>query len=233
MAAQHGLLPHLAGVILLLAVLLLVLPSSRRRTALVLGILVLASFLFLHLPIVVKADRWGADWTHAFKALALSGACFALVAWDRGPPVLRSVSPDAPAADGAHPSPVSGRLGTAASWAARSFLAAFLVVAGIQHFLWAPFVATLVPSWIPAAAFWTYFTGVALIAGGAGLLFRVSRRMAALAVGAMIFSWVVLLHAPRVFSDPANANELTSLAEALAFGGTAWLLSGRRHPASA
>jgi uncharacterized membrane protein len=52
----------------------------------------------------------------------------------------------------------------------RVCLAAFLISSGVQHFLFAPFVVTLVPAWVPAPLFWSYFAGVALIAGGVGLL---------------------------------------------------------------
>ena len=36
-----------------------------------------------------------------------------------------------------------------------------LVVFAIQHFLYARFIATLVPAWIPGRLFWAYFVGVA------------------------------------------------------------------------
>ena len=40
-------------------------------------------------------------------------------------------------------------------------------------------VATLVPAWIPNPTFWTYFAGVALIAGGIGLVLVATSRLAA------------------------------------------------------
>jgi hypothetical protein len=39
------------------------------------------------------------------------------------------------------------------------------VVLGAQHFMYAGFIATLVPAWIPGGGlFWNYATGVGLIA---------------------------------------------------------------------
>jgi uncharacterized membrane protein YphA (DoxX/SURF4 family) len=98
----------------------------------------------------------------------------------------------------------------------RFFLSAFLIVAGIQHFLYVSFVATLVPRWIPGHVFWTYFAGIALIAGGLGILIPNVRRPAALLTGIMISLWIVLLHIPRALAAPRDSNETTAVFEAIA-----------------
>lgn len=36
------------------------------------------------------------------------------------------------------------------------FLGGFLILGGIQHFVYADFVTKLVPAWIPGARFWVY-----------------------------------------------------------------------------
>src|SRR5262249_10936067 len=105
----------------------------------------------------------------------------------------------------------------------RYFLSIFLILCGIQHFIYAEFVESLVPTWVPEALFWTYFSGVALIAGGLGISLGPTSRLAATLSGLMIFLWVVLLHIPRAAADLHNANETTALFEALAFSGTAFL----------
>jgi hypothetical protein len=46
----------------------------------------------------------------------------------------------------------------------RIVVAAPLLVFGVQHFLYARFIATLVPAWIPGRLFWAYFVGVAFAA---------------------------------------------------------------------
>jgi uncharacterized membrane protein len=104
-------------------------------------------------------------------------------------------------------------------------LGAFLVSSGIQHFLFPTFVATLVPSWIPGPLFWTYFAGVALILGGAGLVLPPTARLAGALSGLMIFLWLVLLHVPRALTAPAGQgqNEWTAVFEALACSGIALL----------
>lgn len=109
-------------------------------------------------------------------------------------------------------------------------LGLFMILGGIQHFLFADFVVQLIPAWIPGASFWTYFAGVALIAGGAGILLPRTLRPAALLSGLMIFLWVLLLHLPRALgAEPAaRRNEWTALFEALAFSGIALVLAGSR-----
>ena len=107
----------------------------------------------------------------------------------------------------------------------RIFLSAFFILAGVQHFLFVSFVANLVPRWIPGHVFWTYFAGVALIAGGVGILVPRTRRLAALLSGLMVLLWVVLLHIPRALAAPRDSNETTAVFEALAVSGIAFLVA--------
>jgi uncharacterized membrane protein YphA (DoxX/SURF4 family) len=94
----------------------------------------------------------------------------------------------------------------------------------VLHFIFAEFVTVLVPSWIPGGAFWTYFSAIALLAGGLGLLLPPTRRLAAALSGGMILVWVVVLHIPRAFSL-RDANETTAVFEALAFSGLALIIA--------
>ena len=105
----------------------------------------------------------------------------------------------------------------------RVFVSAFLILAGVEHFIYAQFVMGLVPAWIPGHLFWTYFAGVALIAGGVGMIVPMTRRLAGYLSGIMILLWVFLLHIPRAMAAPHNANETTAVFEALAVSGAAFL----------
>jgi uncharacterized membrane protein len=99
----------------------------------------------------------------------------------------------------------------------------FLLICGIQHFVYAGFVDTLVPAWIPPGArFWTYLSAVALIAGGIGMLVDRTRHPAALLSSVMIFLWVPMLHIPRAIGMH-SANELAGVFEALAIAGVCLL----------
>jgi uncharacterized membrane protein len=94
-------------------------------------------------------------------------------------------------------------------------VALFLLVGGVQHFIFADFVKFLVPEWIPGAVFWTYLAGVALIASGIGLIINIKSSLAALLAGSMIMIWVFVLHVPRAIANQ-NQNEWTAVFEALA-----------------
>lgn len=96
------------------------------------------------------------------------------------------------------------------------FIGLFLIASGIQHFIYIDFVAQLVPSWIPAPVFWSYFAGIALIAAGLGLMIGKTRKISGTLAALMIFVWMIILHFPRVVIIH-DANEWTSLLETMVF----------------
>jgi uncharacterized membrane protein len=101
-----------------------------------------------------------------------------------------------------------------------------LIVFGVQHYLYAQFVATLVPAWIPARLFWAYFVGVAFCATALAVVTQIRARTATFLLGLMFFLWVLIVHAPRVAAASHNGNEWTSLVVALAMCGSSWALAG-------
>jgi uncharacterized membrane protein len=103
-----------------------------------------------------------------------------------------------------------------------------MICFGIDHFLYTDFVATLVPAWIPGHVFWTYFAGIALIGSGLGMILRIKSFLVAWLTGWMLFLWFIVLHIPRAIADPqmAKGNEVTSVFEALAFSGIAFVVAG-------
>jgi len=107
----------------------------------------------------------------------------------------------------------------------RILLAAPLLVFGVQHFLYARFIATLVPAWIPGRLFWAYFIGVAFVAAALSIATQQAARLSASLLGLMFFLWVLILHLARVAASPHNGNEWTSLFVALAMSGGALLVA--------
>jgi uncharacterized membrane protein len=75
------------------------------------------------------------------------------------------------------------------------------------------------------------FGGVALIAGGVGLMVRRTAPVAGVSVALMVFTWTCILHIPRAIAAvPANRrNEWTAVFEALAFAGLALVLASKRQ----
>ena len=81
---------------------------------------------------------------------------------------------------------------------------------------------------MPDHAFCLYFTGTALLASAIAIILNVKRGLAALLLGAMIITWFVSLHIPRVIVSSAAGigGEVTSAMLALAYGGIAFVIAG-------
>src|SRR6185436_19627650 len=99
-----------------------------------------------------------------------------------------------------------------------------MAIFGAQHFIYLQFVADFIPSWIPWRTFWACFTGAALIASAAGIVFRIWDRWAAAALGGMILAWILLLHTSRIAATPRDFGEWRGLFQALAMSGCAFVL---------
>jgi uncharacterized membrane protein len=184
------------------------------RVALILAAgLVMVWALLRHVPIVATAAVFSVAWTEAGKALMMVGGALAVAATlpaigtERGGTVSNFVN-------------LRGELIVVG----RVCLGIFLVITGIQHYTFTEFVASLIPGWFPGnAVFWTYFTGVALIAGGIGLWIPRTARLAAFLVGLMVFSWFWIIHVPRTF---LNVSSAVAVCEALFVSGFAFVLAG-------
>ncbi|MGH9820244.1 MAG: DoxX family membrane protein, partial [Pyrinomonadaceae bacterium] len=119
-------------------------------------------------------------------------------------------------------------------WVGRICVGAFLILGGVEHFIYPQFVAKLVPTWIPGSVFWTYFAGAALVLGGLGMIVPLTARVASALSGLMIFLWVFTLHLPRALAAAETAsrrNEWTAVFEALAISAVAFAIAGMQKPA--
>ena len=176
----------------------------RAKTAsLLFGALLLAAFIVKCLPEILANPRAGFVWTNPAKVLALFGGAMVL-----------------------------GGRAEKWPWLAPVLLGIFLLICGAQHFVYAGFVDTLVPAWIPPGQrFWTLFAAVALLAGGLGVVAPRTRRVAGLWSGVMIFLWILLVHLPRSV-EMKSAFELAGVFEALALAGVAWLVAAQVPPPS-
>jgi len=199
-----------AGAILIAGGASIAFGLRARSVAILLGSIILAWDLFRDVDLI-KIAATSLDIT---KALALGGGAFVIAGtfprdkWESSGPF----------------SPMMMRLEKLIPLG-RFFLASQMIVAGIEHFIYAVYVFDMVPSWIPWHPFWTYFVGAALVAGGIGLMVRRTARLAAALLGAIIFIWVLVLHLPRAVAAQTSANEWTSVFQALAMSGIAFILA--------
>lgn len=202
-----------SGIAVILCALAILMGRRARLAALFVGSLVLVWALFRHIPVVAGDALLGPTWTGAGKALTLFGGAFA-IAGVRPPDAFLEGTELGRFLNGSGALIALGRI----------CLGTFLLITGIQHFMFTPFVASLIPAWFPGdAVFWTYFAGVALIAGGLGLFAPRTAWPAALLAGAMVFSWVWIVHLPRTL---ASVSDSIAIFEAPAVAGIAFVLAG-------
>lgn len=87
----------------------------------------------------------------------------------------------------------------------RLFLAIPLAVFGTEHLTSAADIANIiVPRWFPAHEFWVYLVGIALIAAALSITVQIQSPLAATLLGAMLFSFVLLIHIPNIIAQPNN-----------------------------
>ena len=208
-------LAYLLGVALILLALSIASLWKGRQAAISLGTLLLLSFLFLHCLHASLILHDGTDRTRAFECLTLSAIAFSLAG------IL---------ANGRN----SSAQGTATNWPllfGRFLFALSMVVFGAQHFMYAGFIATLIPAWIPFHLFWVYLTGTGMIVAGLSIATGIFAPLASMGLGLMFLLWFLLLHAPRVAASPRNGDEWTSAFVALAVSGGSFLLASTKQPA--
>jgi len=201
---------YLVGTFLIAAAVCIGGNWKARLAATLVGILLFLCVVLLHFlqfsPIIYS----GVARTRALEPLSLAGAAF----------VLASALPLGPSRSSARNS-YSGilrKLGLI-------LFALPMLIFGLQHFLYAPFIATLIPAWIPARLFFAYSTGIAFLAAGASMLANIFGRLAAILLGVMFLFWTLFLHAPRVAASLHNGDEWSSFFVALAFSGSSFIVA--------
>jgi uncharacterized membrane protein YphA (DoxX/SURF4 family) len=212
-------LAYVAGLALIVACAFIIAGFKEWTTSLILGSVLLVLFVFVQVPNqVIHNPGQLAAWTIPLKALAQAGGAFV---------IAHSVSTgeEETRTDRNRFIKQLARLIPFG----RIFFAVPMIVFGIDHFLYTDGVSGLIPGWIPAPVFWTYFTGVALIASGVSIIFEVQVKLLATLLGIMIFIWFVVLHVPKAIEAPDvnNGNAVTSAFQALAFSGIAFVLASK------
>lgn len=201
---------YIIGAVLVLAGAIIALIRNARTVSILLGALFFLLFLCFHVYyqlFLIPYDFHFGNWTNALKELALSGGAF----------VMASSFSETRSFISNKTLLILGRI----------FFSIMLIVFGIDHFLYTDFVAPLVPNWIPGHIFWTYFGAVALIGSGACIMLKVKIRLVGMLLGTMLLLWFIILHIPRAIADPyeGKGNEITSVFQALAFSGIAFVIA--------
>lgn len=103
----------------------------------------------------------------------------------------------------------------------RVFFAVPMAVFAAQHFTTTKFVSQLIPAWIPAHVFWTYFVGTALLAAALSIAIKKQARLAAALLGIMLILFELTLHIPHIMAHPRDMLMWAVAFRDLAFSGGA------------
>ncbi len=192
---------------------------NTKKICLYLGFCFLAFFITSHLPYILllspdKASRLDV-WFGAAEALAYGGGAFAMAGSFTGISfsassknlfilLLEKLIP-------------CGRI----------FYSILIILFGWSHFVFTDFVSTMVPKWLPAPVFWTYFVGVALISSGIAIIFKIWKRPIALLLAIMLFLFFIFFHVPEAIANPSTGggNEIVRAIIALLFCGIALVIA--------
>jgi uncharacterized membrane protein len=204
---------YVLGAIFIVLSLLLLANRESRIAATVIGLIYLLCVLILHTQKLSDIVHDGVGRTRAFEPFAMAGAAFALAA------LVAKGSTSIPFLSGAIPFlAILGR-----------YIVAFsLIVFGVQHFLYAQFIAFLVPAWMPAHLFLAYVTGAALIAAGLAIGTHIFSRLASMMLGLLFVLWLITLHVPRALAamrTVKGADEWSSAFVALGFAGASFVFA--------
>jgi putative oxidoreductase len=100
------------------------------------------------------------------------------------------------------------------------------LVFGIQHFMYADFVANLVPGYFPARLFIAYFAGAAMIAAGISFIVSIKARLAATLLGVMLLIFIFLIHVPTLAGESPTLINLTRSFQDISLAAAAFILAG-------
>jgi uncharacterized membrane protein YphA (DoxX/SURF4 family) len=200
---------YIIGAVLIIGGAMIILNIKGRAVSIGLGVLFFLLFLCFHVYYQLFLNPHGfqlAFWINPLKELAFSGGALIIAA---GFPKEKSSDKFLL---------ITGRV----------FFSVMLIVFGISHFVYKEFVALLVPGWIPWHMFWTYFGAVALIGAGVCILLKIKITLVSMLAGIMLLLWLIILHIPRAIAAPNSdqGNETTSVFQALAFSGIAFVIAG-------
>jgi uncharacterized membrane protein len=200
-AHTHAVFPVLTGIMLICAGILIA-GFNAKNTCLFLGLFFFTLIVTCQLPYIlffnpVKLSHLEV-WFGAGEELAYCGGALVMAGLFSGKP----------------------------SAMGRIFFSLLIIMFGFSHFVFPDDVSTMVPKWLGAPMFWTYFVGAALIASGIGIIFKIWIRWAAFLLAAALFLFFIFFHLPDAINNPSDGhgNEIVRAIIALQFCGIALVI---------
>jgi len=204
---------YLTGIFFILVGISVIVREKTRVMLFSAAVLIFVWALLRHIPFLMESSITSSEWSHAWKALWLITGSLA-------------VSATYPNISNSSNRQIIKFMNYRNLFiiAAAVCLGSFMFRNGIQHFMFAEGIATLIPSWFPGDTVkWTYFGGISLVAGGLGLFIPKTMYWASLMSGIMIFSWFWIIHIPRTFTSVSDG---IAVFEALGAAGILFVISG-------
>ena len=106
----------------------------------------------------------------------------------------------------------------------------FLIPVGLSHFIYLEQTVALVPTWLPARAFWAYLTGAFHAAAGVAVLSSIYPRRVARLEAAMLGAFALLVWIPKVIAAPTAQLGWSALLITMAIGAGAWVMAESMPP---
>jgi len=193
--------PWLSGGLVLLSALGLILERTRRISGWALTAVWGFWVLAGHLPRVAGALDDAAAWVALFQGLVFAATSLALIN------------------------------GAAIEHARRILVGFMLILFGGVQLPYPDAIAGLLPEGFPVRTVWPWVTGPIQILAGFAMVANRATLPATAVIAGMFLSWIPIVHAPRVISDPASAFEWTFMLTAGALAAAVWLARepGERH----
>jgi uncharacterized membrane protein YphA (DoxX/SURF4 family) len=222
-AHHNSIFPILIGIALIFAGIIIsglfkIKFIDTKKVCLYLGFCFLAVVLASHLPymIMLSADKAPnfQVWIDALEELTYSGGAFVMAG---------SFTENSSARAEKNFTSLLEKLIPCG----RVFYSILMIVFGFSHFLFADFIATLVPKWLPAPLFWTYFFGAALIIAGLFIIFKILIKPIAILLAFMLLLFFLFFHIPDAIANPSagGGNEIVRALIALLFCGIALVIA--------
>ncbi|MXV49643.1 hypothetical protein GS399_01560 [Pedobacter sp. HMF7647] len=198
----------LTGVLLTASGILIVSKKWTFQGAILAAIVWFILFLLIHLPKLFNNMKDAGEWTVVFEVVPLiCGAVILIDNYYHGNRLQNH------------------RKNSKLSLFSAYFFAVSLIAFAVLHYIYAEFIATLIPGWIPGRLFWAYFVGVIFLACAVSIIINKLVLISSILLSLMFFLWFWILHLPRVIASLHTETEWTSLFVVLAMSGIS-LLAG-------
>jgi uncharacterized membrane protein len=189
----------------------LFLPRFRQRIAFLFGLFLLLLMILHHLqPLIIHSSN-PSEWAAVCELISLSAGAFFIA--DDYP---------FPSATGK-----SGKTIHGTAIVSKYAFTLALLVFGIEHYLYAEYIGTLIPTWMPGTVIWSYIVMIAFIGASLSIIVNKGIYLSFILLGCMFSVWVFILHGPRVVLHLYLEPEWTSLFVAAGMAGTSFVFANR------